>query len=112
MSSKEETAAINARLAKAISERDSGKASGIQEKYLEAYTLVEALELLLEDSHNAGLADEAQKQAPEKIVPPDESELALMNSLAITFSKGRYFFGPYRYNRLADAVHYARLISR
>jgi hypothetical protein len=64
------------------------------------------------DSHNAGLADEEQKQAPEKIVPPDESELALMNSFAITFSQGRYFFGPYRYDRLADAVHYARLISR
>lgn len=195
MSSKEETAAITARLAKAISERDSWKASGIQEKYLAAYTLVEALELLLEqqnqqskvesaqmlpdpanflrqpqgeisegdlpdedaqrvrimrelsigfngryyhyrgycydrlsdavnyarlqrsrscggDSDHAGLADEEQNQSPEEIEPPSESDLAVMDSLAITFRNGTYFFGPYRYDRLADAVQYARLTSR
>jgi hypothetical protein len=195
MSSKEETAAITARLAKAISERDSWKASGIQEKYLAAYTLVEALELLREqqnqqskvesaqmlpdpanflrqpqgeisegdlpdeaaqrvrimrelsigfngryyhyrgyrydrlsdavnyarlqrsrscggDSDHAGLVDEEQKQSPGEIVPPSESDLAVMDSLAITFRNGTYFFGPYRYDRLADAVQYARLTSR
>ncbi len=195
MSSNEETAAINTRLVKAMSQRDAWKDSGIQEKYLEAYSLVEALELLLEqknreskrddthmlpapdnllgqpqreisegdlsdevtqrallmsefsigfngryyhyrgycydrlsdavnyarlqrsrpcggDSDHAGLADEEQRQSLEEIVPPSESDLAVMESLAITFRNGTYFFGPYRYDRLTDAVQYARLTSR
>jgi hypothetical protein len=33
----------------------------------------------------------------------------LMASLAITFRDGIYLLGPYRYDRLGDAVSYARL---
>ena len=197
MSSKEETAGVSARLAKALSERDTWKASGVQEKYLEAYSLVEALELLLEqqarqireskaegpemlpgsydllgepqlqiseddlpddpsqrarimsefsigfngryyhylgyrydrlsdavnyarlqrsrartgDSSHLGLTDEGGRLPPEEIVPPEESDLRVMSALAITFHNGTYFFGPYRYDHLADAARYARLIS-
>jgi hypothetical protein len=48
MSFQEDIAAIQVRIAKAESERDSWRVSGRQEKYLEAYSMVEALELQLE----------------------------------------------------------------
>jgi hypothetical protein len=44
----EEIAAIQVRIAKAESERDSWRVSRMQEKYLEAYSMVEALELQLD----------------------------------------------------------------
>lgn len=48
--------------------------------------------------------------APRRTVePPDASQLATMASLGITFRDGMYRFGPYRYDRLAHAVSYARL---
>jgi hypothetical protein len=48
MSSQEDIAAMRVHIAKAESERDSWRVSGMQEKYLEAYSMVEALELQLE----------------------------------------------------------------
>lgn len=48
MSSREDIAAIEVRIAKAESERDTWRSSGRQEKYLEAYSMVEALELQLD----------------------------------------------------------------
>ena len=48
MSSREDITALQVRIAKAESERDGWRASGIQEKYLEAYCMVEALELQLD----------------------------------------------------------------
>jgi hypothetical protein len=48
MSFQEDIAAIKDRIAKAESGRDSWRVSGRQEKYLEAYSMVEALELQLE----------------------------------------------------------------
>lgn len=44
----ERIAALQVRIAKAESERDSWRVSGMQEKYLEAYSMVEALELQLD----------------------------------------------------------------
>jgi len=44
----EEIAVMKARIAKAASDRDGWRAAGRQEKYLEAYLMVEALELQLE----------------------------------------------------------------
>lgn len=44
---REEIDRIAARLAKAEAERDAWRAAGMQEKYLEAYSMVEALELQL-----------------------------------------------------------------
>lgn len=41
--------------------------------------------------------------------PPGDSDQALMASLGVSFAAGRYVFEGSRYNRLADAVAYARL---
>lgn len=46
------------------------------------------------------------------IVPPSGAERELMASLSIEFEAGAYRFGSYRYDRLADAVNYARLATR
>jgi hypothetical protein len=40
---------------------------------------------------------------------PCGAERAVMASLAISFDAGAYRFGEYRYDRLADAVNYAKL---
>jgi len=49
MSVQEDIAALQVRIAKAESERNSWRVSGgMQEKYLEAYSMVEALELQLD----------------------------------------------------------------
>ena len=47
MSAEGEIDALQVRIAKAEAERDAWRTSGVQEKYLEAYTMVEALELQL-----------------------------------------------------------------
>ena len=39
---------------------------------------------------------------------PDEGQLALMRELGIVFGQGRFAFGSYRYDRLDDAVAFAR----
>lgn len=48
MTLQERIAATQHRIVKAESERDGWRASGMQEKYLEAYSMVEALELQLD----------------------------------------------------------------
>ncbi len=48
MSVREDIATLQVRIAKAEAERDSWRVSGMQEKYLEAYSMVEALELQLD----------------------------------------------------------------
>ena len=48
MTLKEDICAMRLRIAKAESERDTWRVSGMQEKYLEAYSMVEALELQLD----------------------------------------------------------------
>lgn len=50
MTSHDDIATLNQRLAKAESDRDAWRAAGREEKYLEAYFLVEALEMQL-DQH-------------------------------------------------------------
>jgi hypothetical protein len=47
--------------------------------------------------------------AAQMVEAPDESQLRLMASLAITYQGGIYHLGSFRYDRLADAVNYARL---
>jgi hypothetical protein len=51
----EEIVALRVRIDKARSERDTWRMSGMQEKYLEAYSLVEALELQLARLRQEGL---------------------------------------------------------
>lgn len=102
MSSREDIAAIQVRIAKAESERDGWRSLGRQEKYLEAYSMVEALELQL---------DRLRKDPPSvpksgEAVPERER---LMAEFLIAFDGRYYLYGPYRYDDLADAVNYARL---
>jgi hypothetical protein len=47
MSLQEGIATLETRLARAESERDAWRVAGVQERYLEAYSMVEALELQL-----------------------------------------------------------------
>jgi hypothetical protein len=51
----EEITALRVRIDKARSQRDAWRMSGMQEKYLEAYSLVEALELQLVRLRQEGL---------------------------------------------------------
>jgi hypothetical protein len=44
---------------------------------------------------------------PEKVESP-ESQRELMSELGIAFLEGVHRLGPYRYDRLTDAVEYAR----
>jgi hypothetical protein len=55
MTFNDEITAMRARIAKAESQRDTWQTSGMQEKYLEAYSLVQALELELERMRQEGL---------------------------------------------------------
>ena len=60
MTFKDEIVDMQARLAKAQSERDAWQSSGMQEKYLEAYSRFEALELGLERLRQEGLRTSAR----------------------------------------------------
>jgi len=55
MTFQDEIAAMQSRIARVRSERDTWRASGRQEKYLEAYCRVEALELELDRLRQRGL---------------------------------------------------------
>ena len=102
MSSQEDIAAIEVRIAKAESERDSWRSSRRQEKYLEAYSMVEALELQLD----------RLRKAPPSVTKSNESlpeRERLMAEFSIAFNGRHYLYGTYRYDHLSDAVSYARL---
>jgi hypothetical protein len=43
------------------------------------------------------------------VKPPTGSDTALMQSLGVSFEAGRYVYEGFHYDRLADAVAYARL---
>jgi hypothetical protein len=170
---------LKMRLDTAESQRNTWRASGMQEKYLEASSMVDALELqigALEQTarraalaaalpaesaagvakaplevpaererlmaefaisfngrhyqsgrHRYGLLADAVKYAkqqrsnpghllgaapPQAAEAPNEAQRMLMSSLGITFQDGMYRLGDYRYDRLADALHYATLKDR
>lgn len=87
---------LKARLARAESVRDTWRAAGRQENYLEAYSMVEALAMQLAQLEGAArsAADAHAHQAAE---------------LCITFNGRSYDYRGYRYDRFAEAVDYARL---
>jgi len=107
MTLKDECAALTGRIAKARLDLATWKSVGAQEKYLEAYSLVEALELQLEHLRRAGLALN-EEAAPTPTSVPAARE-ALMAELAISYNGRHYQYERYRYDLLADAVDYARL---
>jgi hypothetical protein len=115
MTFREEFAALRERLAKAELDRDTWRTSGMQEKYLEAYSAVEALELQLEQLRQQGL-QALGKESPAVATPaaapdPAAARQRLMVELGITYNGRHYHYDRYRYERLVDAVDYARLQS-
>lgn len=60
----DDVAAIKKRIAKAESERDAWRAAGPEEKYLEAYFAVEALQLQLDARVRAGESTVAPSPEP------------------------------------------------
>jgi hypothetical protein len=104
MSAREDIAAIQVRIAKAETERDTWRDSGRPEKYLEAYSMVEALELQLERLRKAPPSPSVTRS--DEAVPERER---LMAEFFVAFNGRHYLYGPYRYDHLADALNYARL---
>lgn len=103
----EKIAAIKNRIARAQSERDIWRASGKEEKHLEAYFLVEALELQLERLRQAGRPSALKNDAP---IPDAAGERdRLMAEFSIAYNGRHYQYDRYRYDYLADAVDYAKL---
>ncbi|MEO8673932.1 MAG: hypothetical protein ABI569_00030 [Casimicrobiaceae bacterium] len=49
MTLQEEIVAIKDRIAEAVADRDNWRAAGLKEKYVEAFFIVEALELQLDE---------------------------------------------------------------
>ena len=70
--------------------------------------LTDALNYARLERANAGKQFGAMP-APERVATPSESDRQLMKTLDISFVDGIYRLGAYRYDRLADAVAYARL---
>jgi hypothetical protein len=111
MDAKSKIAALKARLAKAENERDTWRAAGGQENYLAAYSMVEALELQLD-----------QLEGITRFPPAADVHIAIaaraaspaaqgrdMAKLSITYTGRSYAYRGYRYDHLVDAVDYARL---
>lgn len=48
-----------------------------------------------------------QNRENPSVLPPSDADLVLMARRAITFRDGIYYFGEFRYDRLADALDYA-----
>lgn len=66
MTFKDEISALRSRIAKAETERDTWRTTGLQEKYLESYSQVEALELQLERLRQEGLRNFARQPSTQK----------------------------------------------
>ena len=99
---REKIAALRLRIGDAESQRDGWRAAGNQEKYLEGYSLVEALEVQLLDLEQSTrlVADAASPQHSADAVASQMTELGVRYN-------GRSY--PYRYDRFVDAASYARL---
>jgi hypothetical protein len=124
MTFQEEVAALRARIAAAHAERDGWRASGMQEKYLDARSRLETLELQLEGLRQEGVratprTDESVQRdvderrtasGDERTQGRDALQREVMAELAITFDGDAYHLGSCRYTRLDDAVNYARLL--
>ena len=105
----EEISALQARIAKAHLDRDAWRASGMQDKYLDAHSTVNALELQLEALHQEGLRRSARNDAPAAGVDEPVDREGLMSKYSITYNGRQYQYDRYRYDHLDDAVNYARL---
>lgn len=104
MTLQEEVVALRARIAAAHAERDGWRATGMQEKYLEAYSRVEALELQLEGLRQEGLRATAHSE--HRTVPGDQDRV--MSELSIHYDGPQYHYDRYRGTQLQQTVEPAR----
>jgi hypothetical protein len=102
---REKLAALRLRIGAAESQRDTWRAAGSQEKYLEACSLVDALELQLATLEQS-TAVVAGATSPQH---SDDAVASQMAELRIRFDGRAYHYRQYRYDRFIDAVNYARL---
>lgn len=108
----EEIAELQSRIARAHVERDTWRSSGMQEKYLESHSMVDALEVQLDRLRQQGLRVSARNDARYAGAGAPDAALErerLMAELSITYNGRQYQYDRYRYDRLDDAVAYARL---
>jgi hypothetical protein len=101
----EEVAALKARIAAAHAERDGWRASGMQEKYLEAYSRVEALEVQLEGLRHEGLRRTARSEHPKADlgdVPGDEDGVRAAPS--VHYDGPRQVYDGERYDQLQERI--------
>jgi hypothetical protein len=105
-------AGLKWRLARAESDRDTWRVAGMQENYLGACSMVDALTLQLDQLEASARFPTAPSVAIIAPIEPsagaDGRERA-MAELCITFNGRKYGYRGYRYDRFADAVNYARL---
>jgi hypothetical protein len=110
-------AEIRTRIAKATLDCNTWRAAGFSEKYLEACSLMEALEVEMKALGGARVSAQTREvlHNPDgpAVSPPVTSITGdreqLMAELSIAYDGVRYYYDSYRYDRLDDAVNYARL---
>ena len=119
MSFDQDIADIRARIAKAEAEQGSWRTAGNQEKYLENYSLVGALEIELDLLRKQKLEAAINAERFQRVDPPpaarareaphDAAERErLMAEYSITASGRGFQYSKYRYDRFEDALGYAR----
>ncbi|HEY5898472.1 MAG TPA: hypothetical protein VIV54_12965 [Burkholderiales bacterium] len=105
--------ALKQRILKAEAEREAWRISGRQENYLAACSTVDALDAQLAALQRDQRRDAAQSRGAAPSVArsgqPSATPEQLMAKLHIDFNGRSYQYRSYRYDRLADAVNYARL---
>lgn len=105
-------AELNARLAKAESERDTWRAAGRQENYLAACSMADALEMQIQQLQRAARYAAVQSTTTASTAAPADSPDPRAREAAefcVSSKGGRFYYRGYRYDRFADAVNYARL---
>ena len=93
---------LRARLAKAESDRDTWRAARLQENYLAACSMIDALDMQI--AQLEGVA-----RATAEAADPADAPARQAAELCITFNGRHYGYRGYRYDRFSDAVDYARL---
>jgi hypothetical protein len=99
---------VKDRIARAQSECDTWRTAGRQELHLEAYTRVEALELQLDWLRARPPVPADTLPATASAADPAGEQDRLMAQHAVTYNGRQYQFGQYRYDQVADAIHYAQ----
>jgi hypothetical protein len=106
-------AGLKWRLARAEADRDTWRAAGMQENYLGACSLVDGLNLQLDQLEatarlpaTPSVALIAPTEPPAASTPARAGETS---ELSITSIGRQYGYRGYRYDRFTDAIDYARL---